>query len=151
MKIEEAIRQTRPFASVHQKMLVNLLFTAHHFQYLSNELFGMYDISWQQFNALRILRGSHPKPLSLKDIRERMIDKTCDVSRLIDRLEKKSLVERHTCPNDMRKSEVNITAKGLDLLTEIQANQEVQPEHVCGQLSEKEADNLSDLLDKLRG
>lgn len=149
MKIEDAISQTKPFASPFHKALVNLFYTAHHFQYLSNEQFKNYDLSWQQFNALRILRGSN-EPLNINQIKERLIDKNCDVSRLIDRLEKKQFTKRMHCPNDLRKSNVHITENGLKLLNKIEADPGCQPHDLCRALSVDEATQLSLLLDKLR-
>jgi DNA-binding MarR family transcriptional regulator len=108
------------------------------------------DITHQQFNILRILRGSYPQPLSTLQIRERMLDKMSDTSRIVDRLVAKELVQKTICPSDKRLVDVLITEKGQDLLKRIDAEGD-HIEEIMGRLSEEEAQVLSDLLDKLRG
>jgi DNA-binding MarR family transcriptional regulator len=107
------------------------------------------DITHQQFNILRILRGSHPKPLSTLQIRERMLDKMSDTSRIVDRLIVKDLVKKNICPADKRLVDVTITDKGQKLLKKIDAQTDPVFD-IMGNLSEKEAETLNLLLDKLR-
>lgn len=107
------------------------------------------DLTPQQFNVLRILRGSHPQPLSTLQIRERMLDKMSDTSRIVDRLIKKGWVKKGTCKEDKRLVDVLITDKGLDVLSEIDAKEDLLNKHLNG-LSPQEAETLSNLLDKVR-
>lgn len=107
------------------------------------------DITHQQFNILRILRGSYPKPLSTLQIRERMLDKMSDTSRIVDRLIVKGLVKKNICPTDKRLVDVTITDKGQKLLKKIDARADTVFD-IMGNLSEKEAETLSHLLDQLR-
>ena len=148
MKIEDEIKQLK-FKSVHQKAVINLIFTSGWLQGRQQSLFKPFGITSQQFNILRILKGQHPKTISATEIKSRMLDKNSDVSRLLDRLATKGLIDKQTCPKDKRQSDVQITQAGLDILTELDKKQKAI-DHVQA-LSEKEADELSNLLDKLRG
>ena len=107
------------------------------------------DITHQQYNILRILRGSAPKPLSTLQIRERMLDKMSDTSRIVDRLVTKELVEKCTCVSDKRLVDVTISEKGQLLLAKLDADSD-HINKVMNNLTEEEAEQLSDLLDKLR-
>ena len=148
MRIEEEIKQAK-FKSVHQKAVINLIFTAGWLQGRQQNFFKPYGITNQQFNILRILKGQHPKTISATEIKSRMLDKNSDVSRLLDRLAAKGLIDKQTCPKDKRQSDVLVTKAGLEILTELDKKQKAI-DHVQA-LSEKEADELSNLLDKLRG
>ncbi len=137
------------FSNEHQKAIINLLYTygwvmEHIKSYCASE-----DITPQQFNILRILRGSFPQPLSTLQIRERMIDKMSDTSRIVDRLIAKGLARKATCKEDKRLVDVTITEKGRRLLEKMDSRQE-ELDSVLGSLSKKEAAQLSDLLDKIR-
>jgi DNA-binding MarR family transcriptional regulator len=109
-----------------------------------------YDLTPQQFNLLRILRGQYPKPASITLLKERMLDKMSDASRLVERLLAKGLVERKICPEDRRKVDVVITKKGLKLLEKIDKTDN-EMDNYLKNLSEVEAKKLNELLDKLRG
>lgn len=150
MKLEEEIQQTMPFKSVYQKVAVNLFFTHNFVTQKHKEVLKPFMITLQQYNVLRILRGQFPKPVSTSEIRSRMLDRMSDVSRIIDRLLKKDLVERKTCKADKRLVDVKISQKGLDLLTKIEQVQE-KLDGLLVNLTQEEAETLSDLLDKLRG
>lgn len=145
-RIEEEIRQTR-FTSIHQKAVVNLIFTSNWLQTKQHVFFKGFGITGQQFNILRILKGQYPKSISGTDIKARMLDRNSDVSRLLDRLVAKKLITKTTCPNDKRVSDVSISDEGLTLLAEI--NKTRKQESVLS-LSDEEASLLSDLLDKAR-
>ena len=145
-RIEEEIKQTK-FTSVHQKAVLNLIYTSNWLQTKQKEFFKTFGITGQQFNILRILKGQYPKSISGTDIKGRMLDRNSDVSRLLDRLLAKKLISKHTCPNDKRASDVLITDEGLSLLAEI--NKTRKQDHVLS-LSEEEAAALSNLLDKAR-
>ncbi len=147
MKIEEEI-QSR-FRNVRQKALVNLHYTQLAIDYRTGMIFKEYDISGQQYNVLRILRGQYPKAASIGLIKERMLDKGSDVSRIIDRLVKKSLVSRKECKADRRQKDVLISKKGLSLLESMEEKNE-DLDGLLGALSDDEAEILNGLLDKLR-
>jgi DNA-binding MarR family transcriptional regulator len=148
MKIEEEIKQQK-FKSAHQKALINLLYTTSWLQGKQQDFFKPYKITAQQFNILRILKGQHPKSISGTEIKSRMLDKNSDVSRLLDRLVSKNLITKKTCPNDKRATDVNITVAGLELLKTLEKFQH-QIDGVLA-LTEEEALQLSQLLDKSRG
>ncbi len=112
MKIEEAIQQST-FKSEFQKAQINLLFTASWMQQLSSHVLKPQDISWQQFNILRILKGQHPEPATITLLRDRMIDKMSNASRLVEKLKQKGLVDRQICENDPRRANVVLTQKVL--------------------------------------
>ncbi|UXE67082.1 MAG: MarR family transcriptional regulator [Chryseotalea sp. WA131a] len=149
MKIEDEIKQPK-FRNAHQKAVINLLYTANWLIDKNNAFFKSYRITNQQFNILRILRGQHPTKISGAEIKNRMIDKNSDVSRLLDRLIVKKLIEKSQCPNDKRAADVIITQSGLDLLAEIDKKMD-QTDNDVMNLSAKEAEQLSQLLDKSRG
>ncbi|MEI7582636.1 MarR family transcriptional regulator [Runella sp.] len=149
MSIETDIKQTK-FRNPHHRMALNLLYTTN---WLSNSqacLLKPYDLTPQQYNVLRILRGQYPKPVRVNDIIERMLDKMSNASRLVDKLLLKALVKRTECPHDRRAVDVVITEAGLEILSELDKMQESW-ENQLKRLSEQEADLLSELIDKLRG
>jgi len=147
MGIDRDIRQSK-FRNEYQKAGVNLLYTYGWVMERTKELFASEDITPQQFNILRILRGS-PQPLSTLQIRERMLDKMSDTSRIVDRLITKGLVKKGTCKSDRRLVDVLITDKGKKMLERLDHRQD-DLDKIMGNLSEKEAATLSDLLDKIR-
>ncbi len=149
MKLEDEIKQTK-FNSEYQKLAVNIIFTHN---WLNGNQFAFlkkYNLTPQQFNVLRILRGQHPEMASVSLIKERMLDKMSDASRLVDRLVSKGLVERHICPKDRRKADVGITDVGLKLLGNIDIEMKPIFDNLKN-LTKKEAVLLNSLLDKLRG
>ena len=148
MGIEKDIQQVK-FSNAKQKAMINLLYTYGWALERIKSFLAKEDITHQQFNILRILRGSHPKPLSTLQIRERMLDKMSDTSRIVDRLIVKGLVKKVICLSDKRLVDVSITEKGQKLLKKIDTEAD-HVEEIMGTLSEKEADQLSSLLDKLR-
>lgn len=148
MRIEEEIKQQK-FENEYQKLMINLLFSGKWVTDFTNHFLKEYDISSQQFNVLRILRGQHPKAATVNLISDRMIDKMSNVSRLIDKLENKKLVERKVCKKDRRQVDILISSEGLQLLKRIDESDN-QLESNMKNLSSKEATQLNDLLDKLR-
>lgn len=148
MKIEDEIRQPK-FKSAHQKALINLIFTSNWLTNKQQEFFKPYGITAQQFNILRILKGQHPNSISGTEIKNRMLDKNSDVSRLLDRLILKNLVEKKVCPLDKRASDVFITPTGIELLEGLSKLQK-EVDDVLN-LTSEEAEQLSNLLDKARG
>jgi DNA-binding MarR family transcriptional regulator len=149
MKIEEEIKQNN-FKNEYHKVVINLKFTAGWLNSFHNRIFKLYGLSSQQFNVLRILRGQFPKPSSLILIRERMLDKESNASRLIDKLEISGYTKRVQCPNDRRQVDITITQKGIDLLEKINPEIE-QLTQSSIHLTIEEAQILNSLLDKLRG
>ena len=148
MGIDKDIQQAK-FKNVYQKAAINLIYTVGWMRDKTKCLFEAEDITPQQFNILRILRGSFPQPLSTLQIREKMIEKMSDTSRIVDRLITKGLVKKITCKSDRRLVDVIITDKGKRLLEKFDAKQD-EIDGVLSNLSEKDANILSDLLDKIR-
>ena len=150
MRIEEEIKQSKPFPNPQVKAVVNLVFTASWLEGQQTQFLKPFGISIQQYNVLRILRGQHPKPATVKLLIERMIDKNSNASRLVEKLKKKGLVERTACAEDRRRVDVRISSAGLKLIDEINEEMDEGQREVI-QLSDEEALQLSNLLDKLRG
>jgi len=148
MGIDQDILQTK-FRNEYQKASINLIYTHNWMLERSREFFASEDITPQQFNILRILRGSHPQPLSTLQIRERMLDKMSDTSRIVDRLLKKGLVKKITCKADRRLVDVTISDKGLKLLEKMDRH-DSDMEAVFKNLTDAEAKTLNKLLDKVR-
>lgn len=149
MKFEKAIKQTK-FESPQQKAILNVFYTGNWLRDLQAGYFKQFDILPQHFNVLRILRGRHPKPVSPGDIKEVMIDKGNDVTRLVDKLVKLELVSRDLCAENRRKIDIHITNKGLKLLEKMDKPLKESFSHIRKKLTDKEAELLSSLLDKLR-
>jgi Transcriptional regulators len=148
MGIGKDIHQEK-FTDVRQKAMINLLYTYGWVIEKIKSFLAKEDITHQQFNILRILRGSFPKPLSTLQIRERMLDKMSDTSRIVDRLVLKQLVKKVTCSKDKRLVDVTITEKGQKLLKKLDGEAD-HIEEIMGNLSESESEQLNALLDKLR-
>ncbi len=149
MKLEEEIQQ-KSFKDEHQKAGINLLFTASWISKVNAESLKPFNISIQQFNILRILRGLGSQPASVKLLTERMIDKMSNASRLVEKLKTKGLVERIACPKDRRQVDIHITKKGLKLLEQSSENLEFNLKQKFSSLTKNEATLLNNLLDKLR-
>lgn len=147
MSIEEDISQSK-FRNEYQKSIVNLIYTYNWMNERMKSFFDREDITSQQFNILRILRGAG-KPISTLQIRERMLDKMSDTSRIVDRLILKGLAKKNTCPTDKRLVDVSITDKGKKLLEKLDTC-ENEMDEVFGTLSVTEAKTLNSLLDKIR-
>ncbi len=148
MRLEQEINQTREFKSSRQKLMVNIFFTNSWLQGEVKKFLKPFDITTQQYNILRILRGAE-KPISTSIIRERMLDKMSDTTRMINRMIKKSWVSKVTCLSDKRLVDVQITSIGLSLLENI--DKEMQSfQAKLDSLDHKEIDTINELLDKLR-
>ena len=148
MKIEKAIHQTKPFRNNYQKAMVNLLFTGSWLNEQLRQIFQEFGISMKQYNILRILRGAG-KPISTSVIRERLLDKMSDTSRIVDRMYKKELVTKKSCPDDKRLVDVSISEKGKTVLEHIDQHN-AQIDQILSGLTLDEAQQLSELLDKIR-
>ncbi|HPN43408.1 MAG TPA: MarR family transcriptional regulator [bacterium] len=118
MAIEDEIKQVK-FRNEYHKLLINIVYTGHWLNEMTMEMLRPFDITTQQYNVLRILRGQYPKPVTIKLVRERMIDKMSDASRLIERLRLKGYVQREICHDNRRSVDVVITKTGLELLTRL--------------------------------
>lgn len=147
--IESEVKQEK-FQSEFQKAAVNILFTGSWLYNLNVTFLKTFDVTPEQFNVLRILRGSHPKPMMLADITCRMIDKNSNATRLVEKLRVKGLVKREICKNNRRQVDISITDKGLMLLTKIDRSSDAW-QSTLKNLSKAEAQQLNFLLDKLRG
>ena len=148
MKIEEEIHQLR-FRNEFHKLAVNIIFTHGWLMNKQAGLFGKYEITGNQFNILRILRGQYPSPSSINLLKERMLDKMSDVSRLVERLRLKGLIKREYSRGDRRMVDVSITDKGMKLLEEMDKLNQAY-DNFFENLNDKEAVKLNSLLDKLR-
>lgn len=150
MILEKEIQQVKPFRNNYHKASVNLIFTGKWMIQFHSDVFKKYDLTFQQYNILRILRGRIPGVSTVKLIRERMLDRMSDASRIIELLRKKKLIERNICNEDRRRMDVIITQKGLDLLTEIERENERMDKRLSA-LNEEEIVLLNNVLDKVRG
>jgi len=148
MSIDKDIHQHH-FRNGRHKAMVNILFTYGWLMEELKKIMNDEDITIQQYNILRILRGSNPAPISTLQMRERMIDKMSDTSRLVDRLIAKKLVRKVISKQDRRLVDVTITAKGLKLLKRLDARED-EIDSIASTLTEKESNTLSRLLDKIR-
>lgn len=149
MGIEEDIKSTN-FEDNYHKAIINLSYTYGWVSNISRPKFEQYNLTQQQFNILRILRGQYPKPATVNLLKERMIDKMSDASRIVDRLVQKGLVSRCTNSKDRRAVDIRISDEGLEILDTM--DKEFKTRDILGQnLTEEEAGQLSDLLDKMRG
>ncbi|WP_210521455.1 MarR family winged helix-turn-helix transcriptional regulator [Hymenobacter terricola] len=148
MRIEDEIKQP-VFHNEHQKAHINLAFTAGWMQLRQAAAFKPFGLTLPQFNILRILRGQHPLPATVALLIDRMLDKTSNASRIVDRLEEKKLVTRTVCPANRRAVDIRITKTGLDLLTQIEQAGVIYSDGIS-QLSEEEMRQLNALLDKIR-
>lgn len=149
MKLEEEIRQKK-FITEHEKLVVNILFTGNWMNLENSKHLKMFGLTLPQYNILRILRGQYPNPATVNLLIERMLDKSSNASRIVDRLLLKALVTRRVCKKDRRSVDVTITEKGLGLLKTIDDRQDFWREKF-NTLTKEEAKNLNYLLDKLRG
>jgi MarR family transcriptional regulator, multiple gene regulator MgrA len=146
--LHEEIRQST-FRNERHKAVINVVYTGNWLTTEHTKFLKDFDLSEQQFNILRILRGQGQKPASITLLKERMLDKMSDVSRLVERLRSIGLVERSVCPHDRRAVEVVITLRGLALLTTIDEHIETV-DAFASQLTDEELRFLNYLLDKLR-
>ena len=150
MKIEEAIQQPK-FKDEYQKAHINLIYTASWINTQMNPIWKNFDLTAQQFNVLRILRGAKPNPVSVKEITEKMLDRSSNASRLVDKLLDKKLVERSISTNDRRRVEIIISKKGLAVINEVSVILEEKTQTIFKKISKGEAKEINRILDNLRG
>jgi DNA-binding MarR family transcriptional regulator len=149
MELEKEINQKK-FRSPEHKLAVNIIYTFNWLNEFQVKILKPFDITLQQFNVLRILRGQYPQPANIKLIRERMLDKMSDASRIVEKLRIKQFIERKTCTDDRRACDVIITQKGLNLLEKVDSDEDAINK-IFSTLSQQEIDQVNLLLDKLRG
>jgi DNA-binding MarR family transcriptional regulator len=149
MSLEQDIQQEK-FNNDFEKAAVNILFTGSWLHNINSARLKIHDITPEQFNVLRILRGSHPKALRLADITCRMLDKNSNATRLVEKLRQKGLVNREICENNRRQVDISITDKGLKTLKQIDDDQSDWIATLKN-ISKTEAQELNRILDKLRG
>jgi DNA-binding MarR family transcriptional regulator len=150
VRLEEEIKQST-FQSEGQKAYLNIIYTAGWLSLRQAAAFRPYGLTLPQFNVLRILRGQHPKPATVALLIDRMLDKTSNASRIVDKLEEKKLVTRTVCPANRRAVDICITEAGLSLLGQIDdSGLTDMRQNGMNTLSDSEAAQLNELLDKIR-
>ncbi|HEY8784658.1 MAG TPA: MarR family transcriptional regulator [Mucilaginibacter sp.] len=149
MRIDEEIQSSK-FEDNYHKMVINIAYTYGWINNLFRCKFEKHNLTQQQFNILRILRGQYPSPATVNLLKERMIDKMSDASRIVDRLVQKGLVSRCTNTKDRRAVDIRISDLGLEILEKMDAEFKTK-DFLKDNLSEEDAGKLSELLDKLRG
>ncbi|MGB3468319.1 MAG: MarR family transcriptional regulator [Cyclobacteriaceae bacterium] len=149
MGLEEDIQQKK-FRDEFSKAVVNLIFTNNWLNERQNKVFKPFGLTVAQYNVLRILRGQHPKPVTVNLIIERMLDRMSNASRIVDKLEKKGMVIRRQCRTDRRAVDVLISEEGLKLL-ESMDDQLHTWQSSLKNLTDAECRQLNQLLDKFRG
>lgn len=149
MPLEEEIKQEK-FVSEFQKASINILYTGSWLHTLNATYLKKFEITPEQFNVLRILRGSHPRKMMLAEVASRMIDKNSNCTRLVEKLRQKNLVGREICEDNRRQVDISITEKGLALLKKIDAENSEWTK-IIQRISKTEAQELNRILDKLRG
>jgi DNA-binding MarR family transcriptional regulator len=149
MSLEDDIRQQK-FNSEHQKAAINVLYTGSWLYSNNAARLKKHNLTPEQYNVLRILRGSHPSKLMLADITSRMIDKSSNATRLVEKLRQKGLVKRELCESNRRQVDISITDRGIGLMKQIDS-EEGEWVDTLKNLSKSEAAELNRLLDKLRG
>jgi len=148
VKIEEEIHQVK-FRNEFHKLAVNIIYTHGWLVGLQQNFFSKHKITGSQYNILRILRGQYPEPATVSLLKERMLDKMSDASRLVERLRVKGLVKRENCRIDRRRVDVVITDKGMKLLAEMDKLDQLN-DIFFKNLTPAEAQKLNELLDKAR-
>jgi DNA-binding MarR family transcriptional regulator len=149
VKLEDAIKQKK-FESPLHKATINLMYTANWLHGEFRDLFKSFDITHQQYNVLRILRGMHPNCVNPTEIKEVMLDKNPDITRLCDRLLLMGLIHRNIDKENRRKMKIVITEKGLDLLLEIEPVIKLRMEQLFADVK-VDYEKFNDMLDAMRG
>jgi DNA-binding MarR family transcriptional regulator len=149
MTIEEVIKSTVKMDNA-KKVILNIMYTQNVIQDNFNELMKPYDLSGEQYNVLRILRGQKGNPANMCVIQERMLAKTSNTTRLVDKLLLKEFVTRNVCPDNRRKIEVLITQKGLDVLNELDPKVDAHERLFAENITPEELELLNKLLEKYR-
>ena len=149
MKLEQAIEQYH-FSSEHLKLLINLQYTHNWAISKIKDFLSQFDLTVQQFNVLRIIRGQRPNPTTINLLRERMLDKMSDASRVVERLRQKGLIQRQKSEVDRRSVEVKITDEGLRVLERVDS-QYAFLDNLLSNISAEQARYMNEYLDQIRG
>ncbi len=150
MKIEDEIKQTKPFKNEIQKLVINIHVTSSWLNSEFTKILKPFGISPSQYNVLRILKGKHPEGHSNQAITERMIDKSSNATRIVDKLIEKKLIVRNQHDQDRRAVSIKITQKGFDLITEVDASS-IKFRNKLKTLNQEKATLINEWLDELRG
>jgi len=148
MPLETDIKQEK-FGNEFEKVAVNILFTGSWLYNINSNRLKRFGITPEQYNVLRILRGSHPEIMMLSEITSRMIDKSSNATRLVEKLRQKGFVNREICENNRRQVDISITDKGLTILKKVEAASD-EWISTLKNISKTEAQELNRILDKLR-
>jgi DNA-binding MarR family transcriptional regulator len=148
MSLEQDIKQEK-FLNEYEKAAINVLFTSSWLHHTNASRLKEYGTTPEQYNVLRILRGSYPQKMMLAEITSRMIDKNSNATRLVEKLRQRGLVTREICENNRRQVDISITDKGLAMLKKIDADEEKWL-NTLKNITRKEARELNRILDKLR-
>ena len=149
MNLEQSISQAK-FDSEQEKLIINVIYSANLLNLITTRLFKPFDLSPQQYNVLRILRGQKGSSIALMEIENRMLDKSSNVSRLVDKLISKDLVNRSVCSEDRRRIEILITSNGMSILKEIDAILSEMNSKLKELISDDDANQTNRILDHLR-
>ena len=149
MNIEQAIKSIHPMA-ISTRTVINVMYTSRIIEEAIVSVLKQYDLTTPQYNVLRILRGQKGNPANLSTLQERMIDKSSNTTRLVDKLIQKVLVKRNVCELNRRKVEIFITENGLKTLKKLDPIVEAHNENILSNLNQDELETLNNLLDKLR-
>ena len=150
MKELEDILKTSKTLPLSRKTIINVFLSNTYFKDEMLSVLKPFDLSLEQFNVLRILRGQNEKPLNLQDIQDRMVNKMSNTTRLIDKLLLKGFVERNTCAKNRRKIEIFITQDGLKTLSVLDPIIDDIEQQMTSNLSQTELEQLNNLLTKLK-
>lgn len=149
MELEKVIKQSK-FVDGYQKAMINLFYTSNYFRDTHMPIFNKYHIQGQHFNVLRILKGKHPEKVSPGYIKDVMLDKGRDLTRLIDKLVALGWVHRYACPENKRKMNILLTPAGLEVIDRLSEELRKKDQELKT-LTDEEYHQLSDLLDRMRG
>ena len=149
MILEVAIKQEK-FSRLDQKAILNIMYSASWFSSQMRQTLEPFDISWQQFNLLRIVKGQKGKAISLKLITARMIDKTSNTSRLVEKLVKKEFITRVACSEDRRQIDITITDLGLQVVEDASDKMNMETSDILKHMKQTDLQILNDLLDLTR-
>jgi MarR family transcriptional regulator, organic hydroperoxide resistance regulator len=149
-KLQKELKQTKPFASLEEEVILNLARTAEHIGSRSAEVLKRADLTPTQYNALRILRGAGADGITCGEISERMVTKDSDITRLLDRLERRGLISRERPENNRRVVLTRITDEGLKLLAELDDHVQEGHRRLAGHLGKQQLKALNELLEAMR-
>jgi len=148
--IEELIK-TKPIKDYYNRAAINIMYTGNWMQNMMNQTLKPHDLTEQQYNVLRILRGQKGATMNLYEIQDRMIQRMSNVSRLIDKLLDKGFVDRKECKENRRRVDIYITTKGLQILEDVEPAVRDVFKFINSNITKDEAKQLAELLDKIRG